>query len=126
MTGKILIADDDAGMVRLLRMALEPLGFSIRESYDSISALARIQREPPDLVILDVQMPGGNGLSACEMLASDPSSARLPVIILTGRSDPSTLDRCRAMGAHHVQKGPEAVAEIKRLAQQILSLPHIH
>ncbi|HTW93201.1 MAG TPA: response regulator [Tepidisphaeraceae bacterium] len=121
MNAKILIADDDPGMVRLLRMALEPTGLIVREAYDSVSLLTRVQREPPDLIIMDVQMPGGNGLSACEMLASDRASARVPVIILTGRSDQATLDRCTALGARHVQKGPEAVAQIKRLVQQILS-----
>jgi CheY-like chemotaxis protein len=120
MRGRILIADDDVGLIRLLRMSLEPLDVMIRETYDAISALTLIQREPPDIVILDIGMPGGNGLSACEMLASDRWLSRLPVIILTGRSEASVQDRCRQMGSHYVRKGPEAIAEVKRLVRQLL------
>jgi CheY-like chemotaxis protein len=121
----ILIADDDAGLIRLLRTVLEPLAVPIRETYDATSALAIIQRSPPSLVILDINMPGGNGLSACEMLKSDKNMARVPVIILSGRSDDATRSRCSLMGAHFVCKGPEALTEVKRLAIRLMSLDQV-
>jgi CheY-like chemotaxis protein len=121
----ILIADDDAGLIRLLRTVLEPLAVPIRETYDATSALAIIQRSPPSLVILDINMPGGNGLSACEMLKSDKNMARVPVIILSGRSDDATRSRCTLMGAHFVCKGPEALTEVKRLAIRLMSLDQV-
>jgi two-component system, sensor histidine kinase and response regulator len=116
----ILIADDDPDIVRLLRTVLEPLGAQIRETYDATSALAMIQRSPPSLVIFDIAMPGGNGLSACEMLKTDKSMAHVPVIILSWRSDDATLNRCKEMGAHFVCKGPEALSEVKRLVDNLL------
>jgi CheY-like chemotaxis protein len=116
----ILIADDDSGLIRLLRTVLEPLAVQIRETYDATSALTLIQRSPPNLVILDINMPGGNGLSACEMLKTDKNMARVPVIILSGRSDNATRDRCTEMGAHFVCKGPEALSEVKRLVVSLL------
>jgi two-component system, OmpR family, response regulator len=118
----ILIADDDAGMIRLLRTILEPLAVRVRETYDATSALTIIQQSPPSLVIFDVSMPGGNGLSACEMLKSDKNTARIPVIVLSGRSDDITRNRCTEMGAHFVCKGPEALAEVKRLVVSLLAL----
>lgn len=118
----ILIADDDAGMIRLLRTFLEPLAVQIRETYDATSALTIIQRSPPSLVIFDISMPGGNGLSACEMLKSDKNTARVPVIILSGRSDDVTVNRCTQMGAHFVRKGPDALAEVKRLVVRLLAI----
>src|SRR5580658_1928950 len=111
----ILIADDDAGLIRLLRTVLEPLAVQIRETYDATSALTMIQRSPPNLVIFDINMPGGNGLSACEMLKTDKNMARVPVIILSGRSDDATRNRCTQMGVHFVCKGPEALSEVKSL-----------
>jgi CheY-like chemotaxis protein len=116
----ILIADDDTGLVRLLRTILEPLASQIRETYDATSALAMIQRSPPNLVIFDINMPGGNGLSACEMLKTDKNTAGIPVIILSGRSDDATRARCTEMGAHFVCKGPEALSEVKRLTVSLL------
>jgi CheY-like chemotaxis protein len=118
----VLIADDDSGLIRLLRMTLEPLGVQIRETYDATSALTMIQRSPPQLVILDINMPGGNGMSACEMLKTDKAMARTPVIILSGRTDDATRKRCTDMGAHFVAKGPEALAEIKRLVPTLLEI----
>ena len=120
----ILIADDDPGLIRLLRTVLEPLAV-IRETYDATSALAMIQRAPPNLVIFDVNMPAGNGLSACEMLRSDKNTIGLPVIILSGRSDDATRNRCSQMGAHFVCKGPEAVAEVKRLVVSLLAMNQV-
>ena len=116
----ILIADDDVDLIRLLRTGLQSLPIDIRETYDATSALTIIQRCPPSLVILDINMPGGNGLSACEMLKSDKHMARVPVIILSGRSDDATRDRCRQMGAHFVCKGPNVLGEIKQLVCQLL------
>jgi CheY-like chemotaxis protein len=118
----ILIADDDSGMIRLLRTILEPLAVRVRETYDATSALTIIHQSPPSLVIFDISMPGGNGISACEMLKSDKNTARMPVIILSGRSDDATRNRCTEMGAHFVCKGPEALAEVKRLVVRLLAV----
>jgi CheY-like chemotaxis protein len=121
----ILIADDDAGLIRLLRTVLEPLAVQIRETYDATSALTMIQMSPPSLVILDINMPGGNGLSACEMLKTDQNMARVPVIILSGRSDDAARNRCTQMGAHFVCKGPEALSDVKRLVVNLLALNQV-
>lgn len=121
MEGKILIADDEPAFVRLLRMSLEPLGLRIRETYDAISALSLIQREPPDVVILDVNMPGGTGLGAGEMLASDKWLVRVPIIILSGQCDDLIQERCRRIGARFVKKGPEAIAEVRRIVREVLA-----
>ena len=118
----ILIADDDKGLIRLLTICLQPLGVRIQEAHDAMYALTIIHKSPPDLVILDVNMPAGNGLSACEMLASDSRLSRLPVIILTGDSSDGTLMRCQRMRAHYVRKGPEAMGEVKRLVCRLLSI----
>jgi CheY-like chemotaxis protein len=121
----ILIADDDSKLIRLLRTVLEPLAVQIRETYDATSALTMIQRSPPNLVIFDINMPGGNGLSACEMLKTDKHMALLPVIILSGRSDDATRDRCTQMGAHFVCKGPQALSEVKQLVINLLAMDKI-
>jgi DNA-binding response OmpR family regulator len=118
----ILIADDDIGLVRLLRISLETLGVKILQAHDAMYALTVIHKSPPDMVILDVNMPAGNGLSACEMLASDRRLSRLPVIILTGDSSEATLVRCKQMRAHRVLKGPQAITEVRGLVCRLLSI----
>src|ERR1700679_3669527 len=117
----ILIADDDTGLIRLLTVCLQPLGVKIQEAHDAMYALTLIHKSPPDLVILDVNMPAGNGLSACEMLASDARLSRLPVIILSGDFSDATLMRCQQMRAHYVRKEADAVNVVKRLVCRLLS-----
>jgi CheY-like chemotaxis protein len=122
MNQMILIADDDIGLIRLLRTVLEPLPVQIRETYDATSALTLIQRCPPGLVILDIKMPAGNGMSACEMIKTDQRMAHVPVIILSGLADDAARCRCVQMGAHFVSKGPDALFEVKRLVVKLLAL----
>jgi two-component system, sensor histidine kinase and response regulator len=123
-THPILIADDDSGLIRLLRATLEPLGVMIRETYDATSALAMVQRAPPHLVILDISMPGGNGVSACEMLKTDKYMKDVPVIILSAKVDEATRTRCMDIGAHFIGKGPNALAEVKLLVTSLLGINH--
>jgi len=118
----ILIADDDIALIRLLRTVLEPLDVKMQEAHDAMHALILIHKFPPDLVILDVNMPAGNGLSAGEMLASDARLSRLPVIILTGDASEETLMRCQRMQAHYVCKGPDAMNKVKRLVCELLKI----
>jgi CheY-like chemotaxis protein len=116
----IMIADDDIALARLLNLSLRSLGVKIQEVHDAMHALTLIHHSPPDLVILDVMMPAGNGLSACEMLATDTRLCRVPVIILTSDSSDATLARCEEMRAHYVYKGPDVLSEIRRLVCQLL------
>jgi CheY-like chemotaxis protein len=116
----ILIADDDIALARLLNLSLRALGVNILEVHDAMHALTLVHKSPPDLVIMDVLMPAGNGLSACEMLATDTRLRRVPVIILTGDSSDATLARCQEMRAHYIHKGPDFLGEIRKLVCQLL------
>jgi CheY-like chemotaxis protein len=122
MDKRVLIADDDPGFVRMLARILEPSGVRVHETYDAISALTLIQRCPPDLVILDVNMPSGNGLSACEMMATDKFLSRIPVVIMSGDANDESVRRAQKMGAHFIQKGDEAPRRVRQLVCELLAL----
>jgi DNA-binding response OmpR family regulator len=116
----IIIADDDVAMVHLIRTTLSALRAEILVAHDALSALLMIHNRPPDLVILDVNMPAGNGMGVCEMLASDPTLAHIPVIIFTGQGTHARV-RSLSLGAHYIQKGADALGKVARLAAQIIS-----
>jgi DNA-binding response OmpR family regulator len=101
----ILIADDDGDLVQMLALRCAEMGFHVFRSPDAMHALLGVNRIRPDLVMLDVNMPGGNGLSVCEMLAGDESLAKIPVIIMSGTSNEETVRRCRTLHAEYVAKG---------------------
>lgn len=100
----VLIADDDRDLVQALAVRCRGLGLDVHLAYDAYSALAMVKSQRPGLACLDVNMPAGNGLSVCEMLATDADFAAMPVIILTGRRDPDTIRRCHHLCAYYVEK----------------------
>ena len=77
------MVDDDPDMVELLRLALSDAGFSVRTAVDGQDALRMAQRSPPDLVVLDLLLPGMNGFSVCERLRLNPATASIPVLMIT-------------------------------------------
>ena len=121
-TKSVLIADDDAMLVRVLTVRCRHMGLEVRQASDAMHALVMIHKDPPDLIIMDVSMPAGDGLSACRMLASDSRLQQIPVIILTGRSDEQIREQVGAMGAHYVLKSPDCWQEIKPLMSRLLKL----
>lgn len=121
-TKSVLIADDDAMLVRVLTVRCRHLGLEVRKASDAMQALVMIHKDPPDLIIMDVSMPAGDGLSACKMLASDSRLQEIPVIILTGRSDEQIREQVGGMGAHYVLKSPDCWQEIKPLLSRLLNL----
>jgi len=84
---RILIVDDLDSNLRLLRNLLTRHHFVVSEAWDGLSALASVDDEPPDLVLLDVAMPGMSGLEVCQLLKHDPSTRLIPVVLLTGLDD---------------------------------------
>lgn len=116
----VLIADDDADVLTALTLRCEQLGFEVRLARSAMAALVMVRLDPPSLLIIDVNMPGGNGLSVCEMLTTDTHCAAVPAIVLTGRTDQNTIDRCQSAGVHYVCKGGDVWDRVKPLLKDML------
>ncbi len=93
---KILVVDDDEDMRRGLGIRLKASGYNVVFAHDAISATGVARKEKPNLIILDIGLPGGDGFIVMERLVSITETS-VPVIVLTGR-DPST-NRERALNA---------------------------
>src|SRR6202163_2731349 len=125
-TPRILIADDDPSILRLLADHCARMGFDVETASNGIQALLKASRVKPDTLVIDVNMPEVDGLSVCAHLL-DPDRTPLNVIIITGSKDPDTLERCEGFGAYYARKGPDfwndleaALAEIHpRMAGRI-------
>ena len=81
----VLVIDDETDLVELVRYNLEKDGFKVEGAADGETGLALAAREQPDLILLDVMLPGIDGLEVCRILRSEPRTARIPVIMLTAR-----------------------------------------
>ena len=82
---KILIVDDDPGVIRLVGSLLKSHGYAVQSATDGLEALVKIKNDKPDLVILDIMMPEINGYDVCYQLRFNKEYANIPIIILTIR-----------------------------------------
>jgi len=103
---KILIVDDDEGMTELLKLHLRREGLEIESAPDAAVALRSIIKEPPDLILLDVEMPYMGGLEVLSVLKSDPTTRHKPVIVLTSRTDEECFTEAKKLGADGFMNKP--------------------
>ncbi len=96
---KLLIADDDDGVRSLVRMTLQADTYEILEARDSDQALALAREHRPDLIFLDVMMPGISGFEVCRRLKADPVTAEITVIMLTAQAQERDREEGVAAGA---------------------------
>lgn len=95
----VLVVDDDAGQRLLTSASLLQGGFSVLEAVDGEQALDLFGRKQPDVVLLDVVMPGLDGFSVCEALRRRPGGQHLPIIMVTGLDDTESIERAYQVGA---------------------------
>lgn len=80
---RILVVEDDAANLKLLRVILQKQGYLVLEAIDGDQALERAQQELPDLILMDVQLPRTDGLTATHLLKNDARTREIPVIAVT-------------------------------------------
>ena len=115
---RILVADDDEQMRRLLKMVLEREGYVVEEARDGLDALEHVETHPPDLILLDVDMPRLDGFGVLEELRARVHTAALPVVMLTGRieSEGDALD----LGAQDFLAKPVQPSALKARVRAVL------
>ena len=95
---KILVIEDDAVARADLEARLAANGYLVARAADAASALTVVNRERPDLILLDLGLPAGDGFLVLERLRKIEALAAIPVLVITGRSDAETRKRVEAMG----------------------------
>ena len=97
--GRVLVVEDETALRGLLRDVLRARGVEVLEAADGADAVAKAVKERPDLVLLDIGMPGLDGVEALRALKQDPATAGRPVVMLSGSVDPSHPALSRGLGA---------------------------
>ena len=118
----ILIADDDRALAECLAIRSRGLGLDAETAHDALSVLKRLSERTFDLVCVDVNMPSGNGLCVCEMMASEPSWAKISVIVLTGSQHAETIIRCHQLCAYYVLKCDDVWSRVEPLLRELLQI----
>lgn len=117
----ILLVDDEPTIRYLLRASLEGRGYRLIEADDGPSALQSAQSELPDLILLDIALPGLNGLEVCHRLKEDPATATTPVLLLTGYVDQTNREAAERAGAQGFIAKPFSPAALVARIEEALS-----
>lgn len=118
---KILVVDDEIGALTLIGIMLERGGFDVLKAKDAHSALAVLDEEQPDMIILDVMMPEINGIELCKMIRERHDTSRTPVLILSARGDAESVMKGMDAGADDYLPKPilhhDLVAKVRKMLE---------
>ena len=115
----VLAAEDDLDLARLLCAILERAGFNVTHAPDGLAAWRLVQRQPFDLVVLDIDMPGLTGIEVCQRIKATPALAQLPVVLCSGRGDLAEL--AKRAGADDFVAKPTGLLHLAERLQQLLA-----
>lgn len=124
---KILIVDDERDIVKGLMIRLQGAGYDVVTAFDGAQGVFMAHKEKPDLILLDIRMPAGNGFSVAQRLKRSIHTFTIPVIFLTGSPEKNAEDKAMALGARFYIKKPydpeELLDAIKRALEESPSTP---
>ena len=121
----VLVIDDENSVGRLLRFNLRQKGYTVEIAETAAEGLAKAQGGAFDLVILDVALPGTDGIEACQLLKNLEQYRETPVIMISSRSDSVTIEKARRAGAADYLVKPFTFEELQRRIQDQLARPFI-
>ena len=119
MTDKILLVEDDLPTVELIKFALQSEGLGVVAVHDGISALRAVEKENPNLILLDVMIPGVDGFEVCQLLKHNIKFMKIPIIMVTAKVRKEDRQLGLEKGADDYISKPfdpmELVARVKKL-----------
>ena len=122
MEETVLVVEDERDVVDLLRYNLNKAGFAVLIATDGLKGLEMARQNRPDVIILDLMLPGMNGHAVCKALKGDPDTESLPIIMLTAKGEPGERVQGLEMGADDYVTKPfstkELVLRVKALVRR--------
>ena len=121
MEKKILVIEDDPATSRLVDYSLRHEGYQVITSSNGLEGIRKAHSESPDLVILDVMLPGMDGFEICHRLRSEPATAGLPILMFSAKAQEIDKDTGIKVGADDYLTKPSAPAEIVSRVEKLLA-----
>jgi len=120
--GRILVVDDEPDLLELVKHHLQREHYEVTTALDGEVALAQARRNPPDLVVLDLMLPGIDGLEVCRRLRADPRTMHVPIVMLTAKGEESDAVIGLSQGADDYVRKPFGSKELlARIAARLRS-----
>ena len=103
---KILVVDDERDVVKAVTIRLQTAGYEVVSAYDGAQGVFAVHKEKPDLVILDIRMPAGDGFSIAQELKESAQTSHIPILFLTGSPEISAEQKAEKVGGRFYIKKP--------------------
>lgn len=116
----VLIIDDEKDIVQSIEYNLSKDGYKVSKSYDGLNGLEAVQKKSPDIVILDLMLPGMTGIELCKAMKADPKTAAIPVIMLTAKGEETDKIVGLEVGADDYITKPFSIRELAARIKTIL------
>jgi CheY-like chemotaxis protein len=116
----VLLADDDKVQTLMLSSLLRAKGYRVDAAYDATQTFTSALRTSPNVIVLDIQMPGGTGMLVLERLKSSTKTSAIPVIVLSGSTDPNAEASVKQRGADVYLSKPVDVDELLGTLARVL------
>ncbi|MBL8702012.1 MAG: response regulator [Alphaproteobacteria bacterium] len=120
MAASVLVVDDEPNIVLSLEFLMRQAGFDVRVARDGDAALAAISERAPDLVLLDLMIPGRDGYEVCQAIRADPACAATKIVMLTARSREIEREKGIALGADDYVTKPFSTRELVDRVRKLL------
>ncbi|MFH1416575.1 MAG: response regulator [Elusimicrobiota bacterium] len=120
MSKKILVVDDEENIVELITVNLESAGYIVISAFDGVSGLNKAFSEIPDLIILDIRMPGMDGFSACKNLKDNPKTKEIPVVFLSAATQKKDYENAKEADCDYYFPKPFDPVELVKIVDSIL------
>jgi len=117
----IMVVEDDEELNELLHYNLSRVGYRVIQVWDGAEAIQAIPREMPDLVLLDIMLPGADGWEVCRSLSETPELQRIPIIIFTAKSAREDFDQARQFNLAGYFTKPYATPDVLRHVEKVLA-----
>jgi CheY-like chemotaxis protein len=119
--GRVLVVDDEPDVLLLCRLNLQQLGHEVLEASEGTSALKLARERRPDVIVLDLILPGMTGYEVLETLKRDPETSNIPVLVLTAKSLRADRERSRGLGAAAFLTKPFLPSELCEMVDSLLA-----
>jgi DNA-binding response OmpR family regulator len=120
----ILIVDDDPDMLHALEVRLKASGYGVHCAADGIGAISEARKHTPDLIVLDLGLPAGDGFVVLDILKTNPDLSSIPVVVLSGRDRRANEERVLNAGARAFLQKPVQSNEFLAVIRQALNQKH--
>ncbi len=118
---RILVVDDEYLLRVMLKDALEEAGHAVELAENGRVAIDRAKTDRPDLILMDIMMPGLDGFDTCKAMKADPTLSGIPVVLISATHDPKgALDRAKRVGAVTVLPKPVPIDLLQHVLAQVL------